>query len=36
MSYHVIIQPNAEAELDAAYQWIRERAHEAAGLTLEG
>jgi plasmid stabilization system protein ParE len=30
MTYHVIIQPQAEAEIEAAYLWRRERAPQAA------
>jgi plasmid stabilization system protein ParE len=30
MTYHVIIQPQAEAEIEAAYRWRRERAPQAA------
>jgi plasmid stabilization system protein ParE len=30
MTYHVVIQPNAEAELDAAYRYRHARAPQAA------
>ena len=36
MTYRVIIQPEAEAELDAAYRWIYEQAPHAASQWFAG
>ena len=34
--YQLIIQPNAMEELDAAYEWLRSRAPEAAAKWFNG
>ena len=36
MKYEVLIMPTAEAELEAAYLWIAERAPEAAARWYNG
>ena len=36
MTYRVIIQPNAEAELDAAYRYRYQRAPQAAACWVAG
>ena len=36
MTYHVIIQPQAEAEIEAAYLWKRDNAPQAAARWFAG
>jgi hypothetical protein len=36
MTYHVIIQPQAEAEIEAAYLWKRDNASQAAARWFAG
>jgi plasmid stabilization system protein ParE len=36
MTYHVIIQPQAEAEIEAAYLWKRDNAPQAAARWFTG
>jgi plasmid stabilization system protein ParE len=36
MSYHVIILPDAERELEEAYRWVREEAPHHADKWLDG
>ena len=36
MTYHVIMQPQAEAEIEAAYLWKRDNAPQAAARWFAG